>query len=292
MGSVSRIASLAQPLGRRFVDDAGEIWPLHGVELRARLNVTLSDASLTDYLLLNLGWIEVSTSPSRSSVRCRPRVITERGLASLLYLLCDAGAPRILLSVFGTDWQHSIHRTVQGVSTIIGGMRPNAPLAPAQDRRPLISREIDPKNSPLFTGFTGVIGQLSGSERLDDLTTPLNSAFSGRWCVCHVENKDVIIDHVGQGFTAFNPAWHQHATGLSLDRYADAAYGAWIASQRLEISATGKTVFDEVDAIVNFPRLGETRLRYTRATFPIALAGGAEFVVSAAASDSAINLRG
>ena len=99
------------------------------------------------------------------------------------------------------------------------------------------------------------------------------------------------MDQVGQGFTAFNPAWHQQATGPSLDRYADAAYGAWIASQRLTIAATRATVFDQVDAIVNFPRLGETRLRYARTTFPIALASGAEFVVSAAASDSAINLR-
>ena len=99
------------------------------------------------------------------------------------------------------------------------------------------------------------------------------------------------MDRVGQGFTLFNPQWHQQATGPSLDRYADANYGAWIAAQRQHIARTRATVFDQVDAIVRFPRLGETRLQYARATFPINLADGAQYIVSAAVSDSGINLR-
>jgi hypothetical protein len=106
-----------------------------------------------------------------------------------------------------------------------------------------------------------------------------------------VEAPDVVVDDVGRGFTLFNPAWHHQATGPTLGSYADVAYGDWIAAQRLEIASTRKTVFDQVDAIVNFPRLGETRLRYARATFPLALTNGAQYIVSAAASDSGINLR-
>ncbi len=291
MGSVSRNISAEQSLGRRFVDDMGEIWPMRSVELRARLNVSLSDASLIEYLIFNLGWIEITTSAGRSSIRCRPRVITDRSLASVLYMLCDVASPRILLSVFGAEWQHSIHRTINGISTIIGGMRPAEPTPQAPHGRTLISRPIKPTQSPLFAGFSAIVGKLNGAETLDDLAAPLNAAFNGRWCICHVDESNVIMDQVGQGFTAFNPAWHQQAIGPSLDRYADAAYGAWIASQRQNIAATREAIFDQVDAIVNFPRLGETRLRYTRTTFPITLACGSEFVVSAAASDSAINLR-
>jgi hypothetical protein len=292
MGSASQSVAEAYPLGRRLIDDTGEIWPLTAPEIRARLNTNLSDEGLVDYLLLNLGWIEISTAPSRSSIRCRPRVVTERGLATLLYMLFDAASPRILLSVFGTDWQHSIHRTVQGVSTIIGGMQKSSVAAASKGLGPaLLNREIDPRTSPLFSAYQAVVPRLADAQRMDDIAAPLDTAFGGRWCVCHVEAPTVIVDQVGQGFTLFNPAWHQQAMGPSLDRYADAAYGAWIASQRLEIAASRKTVFDQVDAIVNFPRLGETRLRYARATFPVSLADGTQYIVSAAASDSAINLR-
>jgi hypothetical protein len=291
MGSVSPNFATAQAGGRRLIDENGDFWPLQASELRARLSVNLSGDSLIDYLLMNLGWIEISTGPGRSSVRCRPRVVTDRGLASLLYVLFDAASPRILLSVFGAEWQHSMHRTVQGVSTIIGCMQASGAAAQAGASRALLNRQIAPQSSPLFSAYAAVVGKLEGAQRLSDIRAPLDTAFSGRWCVCHVEDLNVIVDHVGNGFTLFNPAWHQQAIGASLDRYADAAYGAWIASQRLEIATSRKTMFDQVDAIVNFPRLGETRLRYARATFPVALADGTQYVVSAAASDSAINLR-
>jgi hypothetical protein len=291
MGSVSPNYAAAQALGRRLIDDTGEFWPLHAPEIRTRLGVNLPDDSLIEYLLLNLGWIEISSSPTRSSVRCRPRVITDRALASLLYVLFDAGSPRILLSVFGADWQHSIHRAMPSVATIIGGMQASRVTVKPHELGALLNRQIAPSASPLFSAYTSVINRLEGAAQLNDIRAPLDHAFGGRWCVCHVEAPDVIVDHVGQGFTLFNPAWHQKAIGPTLDRYADPTYGAWIAAQRLEIAASRQTVFDQVDAIVNFPQLGETRLRYARATFPVALADGAQFIVSAAASDSAINLR-
>jgi hypothetical protein len=262
MGSVSPNFAAKQVVGRRLIDDNGECWPLHATELRARLNVNLPDDSLIDYLLLNLGWIEVASGPGRASVRCRPRVVSDRGLASLLYML-------------------------PGVATIIGGMQAGQQL-PQQS---LLNRRIAPTASPLFSAYSAVVPQLTGAIGLDEIKAPLDTAFGGRWCVCHVEAPDVIVDRVGQGFTLFNPAWHQQALGPTLGAYADPAYGAWIASQRLEIATSRTTVFDQVDAIVHFPRLGETRLRYARATFPITLADGAQFIVSAAASDSAINLR-
>jgi hypothetical protein len=291
MGSVSPNFATAQAVGRRLIDENGEFWPHHAPELRTRLGVNLPDDSLIDYLLLNLGWIEISTGATRSSVRCRPRVISDRALASLLYVLSDAASPRILLSVFGADWQHSIHRAVPAVATIVGAMQASRAVVQPHEMGALLNRQIAPSASPLFLAYTSVIDRVQGAARLDDIRAPLDRAFGGRWCVCHVEAPDVIVDHVGQGFTLFNPAWHQQAIGPSLDRYADPAYGSWIASQRLKIATSRETVFDQVDAIVNFPQLGETRLRYARATFPVALADGAQYIVSAAASDSAINLR-
>ncbi len=291
MGSFSRNSAAPAFQGRRLVDDLGGLWPLHEPALRAQFGTSLSDAALADYLLLNMGWIEISTGQGRFSVRCRPRVASQRGLATLFYLLFDAAAPRIMLSVFSNDWQHSIHRSAQGVATIIGGMSGVVPATMENTHHPLMNRRVDAMTSPLYAGVSYITGHLTKARAIDELAAPLDAAFRGRWCVCHVEDQNVIMDRVGQGFTLFNPQWHQQATGPSLDRYADPNYGAWIASQRQRIAATRETVFDEVDAIVCFPRLGETRLQYARATFPLQLADGAQYIVSAAMSDSGINLR-
>jgi hypothetical protein len=292
MGYLSRIQSLHGLRARRLIDDTGELWPVQDQILRQRFGSSLTGASLLDYLIVNLGWIEISTLSDRFSVRCRPRLVDQRGMAALLYNLHDAAPQRISLSVLGADWQYSIHRTPAEVATIIGGMAQLTAGASALGARALINREIAPDRSPLFGGFQMVAAHANLAASIDELVDPLDAAFRGRWCICHVEPPKVIMDRVGNGFTPFNPSWKQQATGpASLDRYADEHYGAWIANQRKRVAQTRQTIFDEVDAIVLFPRLGATRLQYSRATFPLHLANGIDYVVSAARTDSGINLR-
>jgi hypothetical protein len=292
MGSSSRIQTFRGVPARRLIDENGELWPVQDQILRQRLGTSLHGAPLVDYLIVNLGWIEMAAAMDRFSVRCRPRLVGQRSLASLLYNLHDAAPERISLSVFGADWLYSIHRTAVEVATIIGGMSNVQPVADDISKKALINREIAADASPLFQGFQSVISRAEDARCIDELVEPLNKAFRGKWCICHVEPPKVIMDRVGNGFTPFNPSWKQQAVGAaSLDSYADESYGAWIATQRQRVAQTRQTIFDEVDAIVLFPRLGETRLQYSRATFPVRLTDGANFVVSAACTDSGINLR-
>jgi hypothetical protein len=292
MGHSSRIQSFKGLPSRRLIDDTGELWPVQDQVLRQRLGTSLAGAALVDYVIVNMGWIEVSTSADRFGVRCRPRLVGQRGIAALLYSMHDAAPERISLSVLGHDWQYSIHRTPVEVATIIGGMANITAVASDAGKRALINREIAPDTSPLFVGFQTIAAQAERANSIEELVDPLNAAFRGRWCICHIEPPKVIMDRVGNGFTPFNPGWKQQATGVaSLDTYADENYGAWIAHQRQWVAQTRQTIFDEVDAIVSFPRLGETRLQYSRATFPLHLASGADYIVSAARTDSGINLR-
>jgi hypothetical protein len=291
MGYSTHVGALAQHPRRRLIDEKGEFWTASDQMVRRQLGTTLSGAALVEFVVLNFGWVEFSVLQDRLSIRCRPRVASQRALASLFYSLHDSNPARISLSVFGTDWQHSIHRRIREVATIIGGMANVASLGSVSTRRALMNREIEPWRSPLYGSVLKATKGLSGASSLDAIEPELNAAFNGRWCICHVEAPTVIMDRVGSGLTHFNPGWHQQAAGPTLNHYADEHYGSWIASQRLRIARTRATVFDEFDAVVNFPRLGETRLQYTRATFPISLADGASYIVSAARTDSAINLR-
>ena len=278
---------------KRIIDETGRIWGLGDGLIERHLRTTLTGTALANYVVENLGWIEIGRPDDAITIRCRPALVSGRALGCLLYCLHDGAPSRYSLSVLGSVWQHTILRSKSEVATIITGMAQVSPIAgSAAAETRFIRKEIDPLFSPLSASATELQVRSRAARHVDELTPSMQHIFKGKWCICHVEESDVIMDRVGSGYTPFNPRWLQCATGLSLDRYADRKYGAWITSMREEVGRKRKAVFDNVDAIVEFPRLGPTRLRYARCTVPIQLKTGAQFVVSASRSDSSINLRG
>lgn len=276
---------------RRIIDDAGEVVPCHEQILGRRLASSLSGPVLIDYAIMNLGWVEIGDGNDHFRIRCRPRLVNERTLGGLLYALHDTGASRISLSVFGADWQHSIHRASSDIAFIISGMSQGQTIAKSSSQHAWMRRQISSGDSPLQAGFRAFVAGTEKARSIDDLIAPLNAAFRGRWSIGHVEPSAVIMDCVGPGFVPYNPHFFGNAAGANLDLYAEDGYGAWVSEIRHEVAHKQVVVFDDVDAVVRFPRLGETRLRYSRCIAPASLRNGISYVISASCVNSAINLR-
>ena len=278
---------------KRLIDEAGMVWYDQDPRVARHLSARLGGAALIDFAVQNLGWIEIGEASDSLKVRCRPRLVTDRALAELLALLYYGAPTRVFLSVLGREWQQTIHRSPDEVTAIVAGMAQARDAVPPRQAAPFMRREIASETSPLMARVRTLLAHASNARSIDELVTPMSGLFNGRWTVSHADREHgcVIIDRVGPGFTPYNPAWPIRPGDTSLNGYAGCAYARWVDDMRAHVARLRVPQFDNVDAIVDFPRLGKTRLRYTRATFPVNLRDGSDFVVAAAKSDSAINLR-
>lgn len=276
-----------------FIDDKGQKWPASGWDVAKRVGAPFTGSALADFVVTNLGWLEIKLNHRHFHVRCRPAVVAEIGVIAMLYALHDAGARSITLSVLGARWAVHAHCDQQDVLTILSSMMGAAPRkVPAVGQR-FLAREVRPAKSPLFKKLRHVLANVPARSPSADFETLLDDTFNGRWTLSHTNSDtgQAIVDHCGRGFTQFNPKWRSNAVGTSLHSYADEEYGAWVASHRQSVSSRQRPLFDDVDAIVHFPSLGDVRLTYTRLTAPLNLPDGRQLVLSAAESDVAIDFR-
>jgi hypothetical protein len=255
------------------------------------LGASLSEVALITYAVTNIGWIDIVPRAKGMHVRCRPSLVTEPALGSLLYVLCDAEGS-VLLTVLARDWQHVILRDRRELSTVLAALAGTSESQLSCIRERHLSREIRPERSPLFLATQAVIQATETNTSLATFEPMLDTLFGGRWTISHSESEseDVVFDAIGRGFTPFNPTWSALRSGSRLSDCGDTDYARWIAVYRSNISGLDRPVFDEVDALVRLP-VGETRMRYSRVTLPLRLPGCDGLVFSASVADHSIDLR-
>lgn len=276
-----------------LIDEHGESWPLDDPAVYACLRTCLRGPALANFAIRNLGWIEIRMARRALLVRCRPALTSERALAALLYHVWDNAHETVVLMTLQEAWQHFILRNRHIFTRLLGSLiqGARAPAFWSGDR--LISRTVDQPSSPFghVAPIARTVGE--GAARLEDVAPIFDKLFRNRWSICEpdAERGHTVIRAIGQGYTPFNPRWFAQAKDTSLCAYADEDYGLWVARTHLSVTEKRRPVFDEVDAVVNFPRIGETRLRYSRMTMPIVRPDGRRLVLTVALTDSAIDLR-
>ena len=273
-----------------ILDQDGRHWSISGNQLQQHLRTSLAGEALVQFAIVNLGWVGVRFDAARVHVRCRPQFMTSTTLGSLFYFIFDNRHKALALSVLGENWQHYVHTKVDSVLTLIESMQ----MATPSSRLTLLSRRVAPKNSMLGSGIGVAVGISRRSSSIDELAHHMNILFSNqRWTISCIDQVtgEVTIERKGTGFTPFNPHWTASCVDKGLIGYAGPEYANWIAKTRRYVLDRNELVCDDVDATIPFPGIGFTRLTYSRATAPTALADGRRVALSAAISDASINLK-
>ena len=275
------------PTNMILIDDKGREWDAHAPELRAHFESALEADALCAYLITNLGWIEIIEGRQRILISCRPRHVSEIALAKLAYFLADRAGTRIRVDVLGEDWASHDLRNLDQVMLLLGAMRHDI----ADDRSALVSKTIKPGHSPLFERIFQVLSEIDGERHatLDDLDDSLTHKIANqRWTVSHFEDGRLVTDRLGNGFTPFNTDWSARKQQAHLNDYADKGYADWVTEMRKRVFESNVAIFDEVDAVVRFPKVGTCRLLYSQATASLTFGrSNRRYVISAAESLSA-----
>ena len=273
-----------------LIDQDGNFWAVNDPRLSRRLGGRLTGSALASYAVLNLGFVSVSVSDRFIRLACRPATLSPQTLAATLHLVYEHPLQTIGLDYFAGTWNHLVLRDRTKLRCFIAGLATPRSL---RLEASFLRKALTPEASPLRWKLDGVRRILANAACVENLREPLNKILAGRWSLYALdpESGESFVRALGDSYTPFNPLWLASAVGRPLSLYADESYGRWVAQHHRNTLAAGNPQFDMVDAIISFPRIGEARARYSRMTLPVAVAGLANLVLSAAVIDSAIDLR-
>lgn len=274
---------------RVVIDERGKHWDCDSKELREHFDSALGTEGLIQFLVANLGWIDLRYSERLIEARCRPRLLTDIACMELMYFLADRSTAKLTISVLGSNWANYNDLNLTKALSIIGALQKchQGTKYPAFDAVP-----ISANDSPLFDRLVAVLSSVEGNMHadLDSVVDTLSRVFRNqRWSISHFDQSDgkLTMDRKGKGFTPFNKDWCSNLSSGSLADYAGSDYANWVATTRKRVIESNCPIFDEVDAMVVFPTVGLSRLVYSRVTAPITLTGK-RYAISAAESSSAI----
>ena len=276
--------------------DRGEI--LSGADLNraAGLSMALCTQDLHDFVIRNMGFIVVLQNRNGCEIRLRPQVFSEITLGALLYWLYDTPQPRFVLSSMerdGDDFSWS-YRLFASQASLCGAL---AELV----RSPVVDR------GQRFFHEEVAVSQLSHDDAIAEFyrdwgrgefynrSTVIAAAeklFAGRYTIARVrDDKDLIIDRTGFGYTAYHQSYVDQSRGTRLEDDPDWYYGNWIAATQRNLARTGEAAIQNVDALIRVKPGHLDRFRYRRVMVPIEEDQDNRFIVSASLSDPSIDLR-
>jgi hypothetical protein len=274
-------------------DDQGEMWGDTPRRLPEILQGRLSGAEAINYAVRNLGYVAVTENNGSARVRIRPAVASPIAFSALCYHLAETKPDRILISWLDSTWQDKLFGSLQDAIRHMLDLLPAIDSGRAHDFKSR-TRSIDriPAANPLVTLFNLWLearGPIQ-PERLDRL---IREGLQGRYVIVQTgrSKADVYLREVGRGFLSYDDQWLSKSHGLRVEDQPDYFYGKWVAEAYRMTKGDGTPRLEDVDAIINKPGAGRSRVRYTRLIVPLQLSLTNECLLGASLIDPAIDLR-
>lgn len=277
----------------QLIDDDGEVWPAYSPELRRRLVASQRPERFADYAVFNLGFVEVRAKHHGFAVTMRPDLVNDRTFNGLFYWMKDRRESPISFSWYRGAWHHQIltgQRQLMDLLSYLLAARKDWKAPAFQERVIVKPRALE--RSPFF-GQVEKCRQILVSGRPSAAgETTLNAMFRHRWSlvVLDTETGQLTLRHHARGYPPLDPVWTSRPrpsfSELHDPDYAQSVIAAYRAAVRRKPAQ-----IDDVDAIVVWPRFGETRARYTRMILPVGNEPGSVVFLSAACNAFDVDLR-
>jgi hypothetical protein len=279
----------------RLIDPSGDVWPGATQRIADALQASIYGDQLLDYLVRNLGWVYVRSSLNTLVIRCRPALMSEAALVTLLFQIHDATIETVFaIELVAKGRTSQIIRDRDQVTIMIAALTgPQSSQRFWRGERFIMSTQPS-DSSPFGHVQLQVQDLLSQTDDLERIAPVLSGWLGTRWSLSEFDQAKLDWRELvnGGGFTPFNPTYSASRRGARLSDYTDDFdYVRWVNENRRRVCAGRLVEFANVDAIVTFERVGEARLRYNRMSLPVVRNGGQRAVLIAAVTDSSIDLR-
>ena len=277
---------------RWLIDDSGDVLTSGSQAIAERLGVP-PEGRVEDYAVENIGCIGLSLRRDTWHVRYRPAIVSERAMAGLFYWLLDHPPRPMAISWLEGVWRIERVADTRAAIAFLSYMM-------ELRRKPLGSNAHRIQSRPSLQAQhrwekvrDAVVPLVEPSGVSTMLYTLLDRCFAGRWSLIDVIKGQVTaeIAHQGTGYPPLDPVFTNHTAGYRLEKLADEQYRSWINTIFLDVAEAGQPRFDDVDAVIYWPRFGDMRTRYWRLIVPIQRTASSCRILSASGNDSGIDLR-
>lgn len=278
----------------KLIDKLGDHWDSVLDDVQGHVGASISGADLVDYLVRNLGWVCIRTQAGVCEIQCRPSIMSEMSLAELLFVVYDSPESTVFAVDFGL--QDKVMQVIRDrdvlttvLSSLVGLQGHNRFWS--GDR--FLARPISEATTPFSATSFEIQAIVQATDDLDLAIEHLRHLLNTRFSISSFDESsgDWIELFNSGGFTPFNPRYPERRSGSRLSEYAaDPDYMRWVSESRRRVVSAGKAELAAIDAVVNFERVGEARLRYNRLCVPISVRGRTS-VLMAAQTDPSIDLR-
>ncbi len=285
-------------MSRWMIDDFGNIRPAEPAALSLIVGLPCPDspddvAKLETDAILKVGMVIVDDNGTCISLKCRPAVMSAHAMSTLGYWLLERPTRPARIEWYDQDWDIECAPDARTTLSLISYMLElkKRTTVPAVDR---IRAQPSVQAARRWSQVKAQVLTLNaGTPDLKDYARVLNSCFHGRWMIAEVDSQSFAVDIVtrGTGYPMLDPFFTAGDLNKSIAALRDDAYRDWVMSGFRQAVKTGRPSFDDVDAIIDWPRFGPLRTRYWRILMPLIEVGGCWRVLSASGNDSGIDLR-
>ena len=275
-----------------IINDFGEIFSSGSRALTQSLGYTAGGLGVEAYAIENIGHVGIAERKGKFHVRCRPAIMADKAIASLLYWLLDRGNAQVVVSWLGDVWHMERALSCRVAITFLCHLMDQRTLPKAVHLDRLLSRQSAGAEAKWFETVRDAVSVLDDKCAADTRRTMLNNTYAGRWTLLDldVHSRDMtVLDH-GCGYPPLDPGINERRT-CNFNDVSDTLYKSWVETNFFDVAVDNRPKFEDVDAVVTWPRIGDMRTRYWRANVPIKHDGTLCRMLSVSGSDSSIDLR-
>lgn len=133
----------------------------------------------------------------------------------------------------------------------------------------------------------------SGLRGAGELTLLANNLLNGRYIVAGTDaaTDGLCILAQGRDFNLIGQNWLSRVPRLRIADWPDVAYGRWVEQSYRRAWDRAEPLIDDLDCIIQWPKLGRRRHRYGRLILPCRSPSGSRLILGAMRLDADIDLR-
>ncbi len=276
-----------------LIDDQGHIWDGASRTLRASFDSPYSGGEFSDYAVTNLGFVAANAYGDSCQIRLRPSFVSQKTYESLLNWLNNSRIDRIVLSWLDKEWHHELLKSREIAATRVTDLREFTTRMQPHD---FLAHRVTANQLPESTAL-GILlrywDRLSEPGGQTSLMNLINKALGNRYVLVQEDpqSSKLVFREFGGGLFNHYGAWRSSGVGSPLDELPDRPYGRWIADAYHAALADHEPRIDDVDAIVEWPHVGRTRMRYRRIIVPFNNDAGEASILGGSIIDNRIDLR-
>jgi hypothetical protein len=234
------------------IDDQGRISDVRALPIRGGAPTGSPDLEHHDYAILELGFIELTTSGDRVRVRLCPRMVSDSAVATLCFWLNEHAPGKLTLRWHDGRWHEQVadwrRSGLRCVSRLF-----DSGIDSQRFEREVISPDVLGPDNPLATLFQSWTWHPADFDRSRDVLYRLEDRFV---LLEEDADRELRICQIGRTMMSRSPGWKRNAIGLRVDDLPDWRYGRWVADAYREVARSGKPLVEKVAASIRWEERG------------------------------------